>query len=350
MTDVTAQTGSERTRRLIHAFTAQCGSILVTLFGLCAITFVIGRLLPLDPVLAVLGDDASQEAYLRMSEEMGLNLPLWQQFVHFMWDLVRFDFGRSITTGHFVTDDLIRVMGATIELSVIALLIATILGIPLGVLAAAKYGRWQDHFVRVLTLIGYSAPVFWLGLIGLIMLYAKLGWVGGAGRLDVLYQYDFTPMTGLFLLDSALQGQWEVFGNLIQHIILPASVLGFTSMAYIARMTRSFMLEQLNQEYVLTAKAKGASALAVVWRHAFRNIAVQLLTVVALTFAFLLEGTVLVETVFAWPGFGRYFTTGLMAGDMNIVVPCTLIVGIMFIAINLISDLLYRTLDPRLRK
>lgn len=350
MTDVTAQTGSERTRRLIHAFTAQCGSILVTLFGLCAITFVIGRLLPLDPVLAVLGDDASQEAYLRMSEEMGLNLPLWQQFVHFMWDLVRFDFGRSITTGHFVTDDLIRVMGATIELSVIALLIATILGIPLGVLAAAKYGRWQDHFVRVLTLIGYSAPVFWLGLIGLIMLYAKLGWVGGAGRLDVLYQYDFTPMTGLFLLDSALQGQWEVFGNLIQHIILPASVLGFTSMAYIARMTRSFMLEQLNQEYVLTAKAKGASALAVVWRHAFRNIAVQLLTVVALTFAFLLEGTVLVETVFAWPGFGRYFTAGLMAGDMNIVVPCTLIVGIMFIAINLISDLLYRTLDPRLRK
>lgn len=206
MTDVTAQTGSERTRRLIHAFTAQCGSILVTLFGLCAITFVIGRLLPLDPVLAVLGDDASQEAYLRMSEEMGLNLPLWQQFVHFMWDLVRFDFGRSITTGHFVTDDLIRVMGATIELSVIALLIATILGIPLGVLAAAKYGRWQDHFVRVLTLIGYSAPVFWLGLIGLIMLYAKLGWVGGAGRLDVLYQYDFTPMSGLFLWTVPCRG------------------------------------------------------------------------------------------------------------------------------------------------
>lgn len=350
MTDVATQTGSDRVGRFIHAFSAQCGSILVTLFGLCAITFVIGRLLPLDPVLAVLGDDASQEAYERMAEEMGLNLPMWQQFVHFMWDLVRFDFGRSITTGQYVSDDLIRVMGATIELSLVALLIATTLGIPLGVLAAAKYGRWQDHLVRIVTLIGYSAPVFWLGLMGLSVFYANLNWVAGVGRIDVLYQYDFTPLTGLFLLDSAIQGQWEIFRDLFSHIILPASVLGFTSMAYIARMTRSFMLEQLNQEYVLTAKAKGATALSVVWKHAFRNIAVQLLTVVSLTFAFLLEGTVLVETVFAWPGFGRYFTTGLMAGDMNIVVPCTLIVGIMFITINLISDLLYRILDPRLRK
>lgn len=350
MTDVTPQTGSERTRRLMHVFTSQCSSILVTLIGLCAITFIIGRLLPLDPVLAVLGDDASHEAYQRMSEEMGLNLPLWQQFIQFMWDLLRFDFGRSVTTGHYVADDLIRVMGATVELSVIALLIATVLGIPLGVLAAAKYGRWQDHLVRIITLIGYSAPVFWLGLMGLMLLYAKLGWVAGAGRIDVFYQYDFAPITGLYLLDSMLQAQWDVLQNLFQHIMLPASVLGFTSMAYIARMTRSFMLEQLNQEYVLTAKAKGATPLAVIWRHAFRNIAVQLLTVVALTFAFLLEGTVLVETVFAWPGFGRYFTTGLMAGDMNIVVPCTLIIGIMFIAINLICDLLYRTLDPRLRK
>lgn len=322
-------------------------SVAVTLFGLCAITFVIGRLLPLDPVLAVLGDDASQEAREIMAERMGLNRPLWEQFWVFMGDLVRFDFGRSITTGEYVSTDLKRVVGATIELSMLALLIASVLGIPLGVLAAVKRGRWQDHLVRVFTLVGYSAPTFWLGLMGLSVFYAKLGWVAGSGRIDVLYQYDFEPITGLYLLDTAMTGQWEIFADLWSHILLPASVLGYVSTAYIARMTRSFMLNQLSQEYVLAAKAKGASAASVIWNHAFRNIAVQLLTVVSMTFGFLLEGAVLVETVFAWPGFGRFFTAGLMAGDMTIVVPCTLIIGIMFITINLICDLLYRTLDPR---
>jgi len=325
-------------------------SVAVTLFGLCAITFVIGRLLPLDPVLAVLGDDASQEARQRMTEKLGLHLPLWQQFLYFMNDLIRLDFGRSVTTGEYVATDLKRVVGGTIELSVLALAIAAVLGIPLGVLAAVRRGRWPDHLVRVITLVGYSAPTFWLGLMGLSVFYASLGWVAGSGRINVLYQYDFESSTGLYIFDALRSGQWEILRDLIDHILLPASVLGYVSTAYIARMTRSFMLNELSQEYILAAKAKGASGLSVVWRHAFRNIAVQLLTVVSMTFAFLLEGAVLVETVFAWPGFGRYFTTGLLAGDMNIVVPCTLIIGVMFITINLLCDFLYRALDPRLRK
>ncbi len=324
-------------------------SVAVTLVGLCAVTFTIGRLLPLDPVVAVLGQDASQEAYNRMAREMGLDQPLWWQFIDFMWDVLRLDFGRSITTGHFVAEDLARVIGATVELSILALLIAAGIGVPAGVYAAVKQGRWQDQVIRVLTLFGYSAPIFWLGLMGLSIFYNSLGWVSGVGRLSTFYMYELEPVTGLYLIDSLLQRRLDIFGNVLSHIVLPASVLGYVSMAYIARMTRSFMLEQLGQDYILAAKAKGASAARVTWRHAFRNILVQLLTVVSMTFAFLMEGAVLVETVFAWPGFGRYFTTGLLAGDMSIVVPCTLFVGVMFIGINLICDQLYRRLDPRIR-
>jgi peptide/nickel transport system permease protein len=184
---------------------------------------------------------------------------------------------------------------------------------------------------------------------GLIVFYAALGLVGGPGRLDVAYIDMIEPRTGLLLLDSALEGEWEVFRNAFRHIVLPGSILGYASMAYISRMTRSFMLEQLGQEYVISARAKGLSRLRVVMRHAFPNIAVQLLTVIALSYAFLLEGAVLTETVFAWPGFGRYLTSGLLAGDMNAVLACVLIVGMIFIALNMLADLLYRLLDPRTR-
>ncbi|MBI3710415.1 MAG: ABC transporter permease, partial [Proteobacteria bacterium] len=179
--------------------------------------------------------------------------------------------------------------------------------------------------------------------------YAALGWVGGPGRLDVYYIDVVDLVTGSILIDAALAGEWEVFWNAASHIILPASILGFASMAYISRMTRSFMLEQLGQEYVIAARVKGLSKWRVIWRHAFRNILVQLVTVIALAYAFLLEGAVLTETVFAWPGFGRYLTSGLLAGDMNAVLACTLIIGVIFVGLNLASDLLYRLLDPRTR-
>lgn len=321
----------------------------MTLFGLMVITFVIGRLLPLDPVLAILGDDASQEAYDRIAAQLGLDLPLWQQFLRFCWDMLTLDLGRSITTGNLVAEDLARVFPATIELATFALIIGVVLGIPGGVLAAVHRNTWIDHTIRVLGLIGYSAPVFWLGLMGLVVFYAALGWVGGPGRIDTVYMWDLEPMTGILLLDTALTGQWEIWRNAFSHIVLPGTILGYASMAYIARMTRSFMLEQLSQEYVVAARAKGLPQGHVVWRHAFRNILVQLITVVALAYAFLLEGAVLTETVFAWPGFGRYLTTGLLRGDMSIVVPCTLIIGLIFLVLNLLSDVLYRMVDPRTR-
>ncbi|WP_379599721.1 ABC transporter permease [Teichococcus globiformis] len=324
-------------------------SVAVTLFGLMALTFFIGRLLPLDPVAAILGDNATQEAYEAMRQQLGLDQPLYIQFARYVWDVVRLDFGTALTTGQPVLTDIGRVFPATIELATVGIIIATGLGIPLGVLAAAYRDSAIDYFVRVFGLLGYSMPNFWLGLMGLVLFYATLGWVGGPGRIDTAYQWDIEPVTDLLLLDTAMAGQWEIFRNVFGHIILPASILGFGGMAYISRMTRSFMLEQLAQEYVIAARVKGLSWTRTVWVHAFRNVAVQVVTVVALAYAFLLEGAVLTETVFAWPGFGRYLTNALLGGDMNAVVGCTLLVGVIFVGLNLLSDLLYRIFDPRTR-
>ncbi|MGO1074088.1 ABC transporter permease [Inquilinus sp. CA228] len=324
-------------------------SVAVTLFGLAALTFFIGRMLPLDPVAAILGDNATQAAYDAMYSQLGLDQPIWIQFLRYLRDIVSLDLGTALTTGKPVVEDIARVFPATLELATVAILIGTGLGIPFGVLAAMYRDSSVDHIVRVVGLLGYSAPTFWLGLMGLVLFYATLGWVGGPGRIDFMYEYDIEPMTGFLLLDTALQGQWEAFADVFSHVILPASILGFSALAYISRMTRSFMIEQLGQEYVVAARVKGLSWARTVWIHAFRNIAVQVVTVVALSYAFLLEGAVLTETVFAWPGFGRYLTNTLLAGDMNAVVGCTLLIGVIFVTLNLVCDLLYRIFDPRTR-
>jgi peptide/nickel transport system permease protein len=198
-------------------------------------------------------------------------------------------------------------------------------------------------------LIGYSIPIFWLGLMALVVFYAKWGIVGGPGRLDVAYEYSYTPTSGLVLLDSAMQGQWDVFRNAFSHLILPAALLGYFSMAYISRMTRSFMLNELTAEYVVAARAKGLTERQIIWGHALRNAWVPLVTVIALSYAGLLEGSVLTETVFAWPGLGLYLTNSLQNADMNAVLGATIVVGSIFIGLNMLSDLLYKSLDPRTR-
>ena len=237
----------------------------------------------------------------------------------------------------------------TLELATVAILIGTIFGLPVGVLAAVKQGKLIDQIVRVIGLIGYSAPIFWLGFLGLLFFYAKLGWIAGPGRIDIAYEYSITQITGLLLLDTAVQGQWDAFGNVFSHIILPASLLGYYSMAYISRMTRSFMLNELAQEYITTARVKGVAEWRVIWIHALRNAAVPLVTVIALSYASLLEGSVLTETVFAWPGLGQYLTNSLQNADMNAVLGGTLVIGAIFVGLNLVSDLLYAVLDPRVR-
>ena len=327
----------------------QIASIAATLFGLLALTFFIGRMLPIDPVISIVGEQADHSTYEMVYHQLGLDKPLYEQFYLFVRAMLSGDFGNALFTGNSVATDLSRVFPATIELATFAIIIGVGIGVPLGILAAVYRGSPLDHVARFVGILGYSSPTFWLGLMGLIVFYAMLGIVGGPGRLDVFYLDEVEPRTGLLLIDAILAGDADVFWNAFSHIVLPGSILGYGSMAYISRMTRSFMLEQLGQEYVIAARVKGLTRWQVVRRHAFRNILVQLITIIALAYAFLLEGAVLTETVFAWPGFGHYLTSGLLAGDMNAVLACVLIIGIIFIGLNLLADLLYRLLDPRTR-
>ena len=324
-------------------------TLLLTFIGLTAVTFVIGRVMPADPVLAVVGDRAPQDVYDLVYRQMGLDRPLYEQYWRYLGQLARGDLGTSIMTAQPVLDDLIRFFPATMELATIATVLGVFLGVPMGVLAAVRQGQWPDHVVRVVGLVGYSMPIFWLGMVALLVFYANLDWVAGPGRIDVFHDGIVEPVTGLILVDAALAGEWEIFDNALSHLVLPSAVLATFALAYIARMTRSFMLDQLNQEYVLTARVKGVSELAVIWRHAFRNVLVQLITIIGLTYASLLEGSVLTETVFSWPGIGQYITTSLFNGDMPAVLGGTIVVGVCFVGINMLSDLLYRLVDPRAR-
>ncbi len=324
-------------------------SLLLTFVGLTAITFVIGRVMPVDPVLAIVGDRASEEVYQQVYRELGLDQPVYVQYLRYLQQLFDGDLGTSIMTARPVAEDILRFFPATLELATVATLLGVFVGVPMGVFAAVHRGRWPDHIVRVIALLGYSAPIFWLGLVALLVFYARLDWVAGPGRLDVYFDGIVEARSGILLLDAALAGEWEIFDNALSHLVLPASILGTFALAYIARMTRSFMLDQLGQEYILTARVKGIPESQVIWRHAFRNVLVQLITIIGLTYASLLEGSVLTETVFSWPGIGQYITRSLFNNDMNAVLGGTIVVGICFVGINLLSDLLYRLVDPRVR-
>lgn len=346
---MTAMRGLPSTDRRAAAALRVLGSAALTLIGLLLATFLIARVVPIDPVLAILGDRASAESYARVHRELGLDQPLIVQFWRYVAMVAQGEFGRSVLTRELVTTDIARFLPATIELATTATLIGVALGVPAGVWAAARQGRLADHLVRGLGLVGYSVPVFWLGLMALLLFYAKLGWAGGPGRIDIAYEDVLPSRTGFMLIDAALAGDMTLLRNAVAHLALPALVLGWFSLATISRMTRSFMLEQLGREYIVTARAKGIGEARILWRHAFVNALVPLITVVALSYAGLLEGSVLTETVFAWPGIGSYITNSLLTIDMNAVLGGTLVVGAIFIALNLAADLLYRFADPRLR-
>jgi peptide/nickel transport system permease protein len=328
-------------------------AIVLTVLGLLAVTFFIGRVIPVDPALAVAGDRAPEHVLQKVREDLGLNLPLPQQFVRYVSKALHGDFGNSVLTTHPVLDDILATFPATLELATCGILIGAGLGVPLGMWAAVRRGGVADHTVRVMGLVGYSVPIFWLGLMALVLFYARLGWVAGPGRIDVAFEYSFERTTGLMLLDAGAygwkSGEWDALRNALSHLALPAGLLGYFSLAYISRMTRSFMLGELAAEYIVAARAKGLSETRIIWRHALRNAMVPLVTVIALSYAGLLEGSVLTETVFAWPGLGLYITNSLQNADMNAVLGGTLVVGTVFIALNLLSDGLYRLLDPRTR-
>ncbi|WP_019170223.1 ABC transporter permease [Pseudaminobacter salicylatoxidans] len=321
--------------------------VAMTLFGLILVTFLIGRAMPIDPVMAIVGDRAPPDVVARIRLELGLDRSLVEQFWIYLQHLLQGDLGKSVMTGQPVTRDILQFFPATLELATSAMLIAVVIGVPLGVLAAARQGSLFDNIVRVISLIGQSLPVFVLALICLLVFYVKLDLAPGTGQQDVIFQGMVPTITGMVVVDAALDGQWDAFWDALAHLAMPALLLAYFSLSVIARMTRTFMLDALSGEYIITARAKGLSGTRVLWRHGFGNIAGRLMTVLALTYAGLLEGAVLTETVFSWPGLGLYLTRSLLNADMNAVLGATLVIGAIYVGLNLMADSLQRILDPR---
>ena len=324
-------------------------SLALMLVALLLITFLISSAAPIDPVLKVVGDRATPEAYAKAKTELGLDKPLHLQFLAFTQKALVGDLGSSTSTGRKVVEDLKQYFPATLELATAGILIGILLGVPLGILAAHQHNRWVDQLLRVVCLIGYSVPVFWLGLIGLLVFYAKLGWVAGPGRLDDAFLYTLETWSNIVLVDALRSGNMEAVRNGVMHLLLPASLLGYFSLAYISRMTRAFFLEELGKEYVLTARIKGASELRVLLVHVLPNVLAPLVTVIALSYGVLLEGAVLTETVFSWPGIGLYITNALFSADLSAVLGGTLLVGFCVVLLNTASDLFGYLVDPRIR-
>ncbi|TCL74595.1 peptide/nickel transport system permease protein [Rhizobium sp. BK251] len=314
-------------------------SFALTLFGLALVTFAMTRLSPIDPALQLVGDHASQSTYAQARLQLGLDQPLPVQFLRYLETALSGNFGQSISTGQPVARDIARTFPATIELATTAIILGAAIGLALGIAAAMRHGTWVDSLVRFISLFGYSVPIFWLGLLMLLLFYARLHWAPGPGRADVVFQYTVKPATGFALIDTWISGKPGAFRDALAHLALPAIVLAFHALAAISRLTRAAILTELGQEYVTTARAKGASLRRIVFIHILPNISGTVLTVIALSYASLLEGAVLTETVFAWPGIGRYLTTAMFAGDMPAILSATLVVGASFVLLNALTDL-----------
>lgn len=311
------------------------------------ITFIISHLIPGDPARLLAGDRASDEIVRHIRQQLGLDLPLWQQFARYVDALLHGDLGTSIRTGRPVLEDLKTFFPATLELAFCALLIALVVGIPLGVLSAVYRNRWTDHLVRLMALTGISTPAFWLGLGVIVLFYGKLDWLPGSGRLDDWFDPP-TRVSGFYLLDSLLEGNIEVFFNALQHLILPAATLAFVHLGIVARQIRSAMLEQLNEDYIRTALASGLPKFTIVVRYALPNALIPSITVLGLALGDLLYGAVLTETVFAWPGMGAYVVSSIQALDFPAVMGFAIVVSFAYVLVNLVVDVLYLWIDPRM--
>lgn len=322
-------------------------TLIFTLLGIMVVTFFISLVVPLDPLAAIAGPQAPEETVERLRILYRFDQPIYKQFFRYAGRLAVGDLGESFQSGRPVLDDLVKFFPATFELSSVALVIAVVFGIPLGVLSSVYRNSLLDHFVRVVGLVGVSLPVFWTGLVLLLIFYFKLDWFPEPGRLDIMLMAP-DPITGILTLDALLVGDWEVFWDALWHLVLPASVLGLLGLAGIARIVRSSMLEVLSQEYIKTARIKGLNEFLVITRHALRNALVPVVTIIGLTYGSLLEGAVLTETIFSWPGLGRYLTTAFLTLDLNAVVGGTLLIALIYSVVNLLVDLLYAYLNPRI--
>ena len=322
---------------------------LPSLVGVVIVTFVLTRALPGDPAAYFAGPAATKEAIDQIRSKLGLDKPLPTQFVHYVWDLARGDLGQSLSTGQPVATEIRTRLPASAELTLVGLLVSMTIAVPLGILAATRPGSIVDHTCRVVATAGVSLPVFFTGLILAYVFYYLLGLSPAPlGRLDIFYSAP-PRVTGLYLIDSAFARDWEVFAASLKQLILPAATLGIFSLAPIARMTRASMLAVLVSDFVRTARASGLSPFTVVFTYAFRNAMLPVITTLGMVFSFLLGANVLVEKVFAWPGIGSYAVEALIASDFAPVQGFVLTMAAMYVMLNLLIDILYGVIDPRMR-
>jgi peptide/nickel transport system permease protein len=333
---------------LLRYVVARVLGMIVMIVLATLVVFLIAALVPADPILAQLGDlQAANEALVqRYRDRWGLDLPLWQRYWIFLTGLAQGDFGISIASQRPVLDDIAQYAPATVELGSVAFVLSILIGIPLGILAAVKRDRWIDHVARVVSLIGVSAPTFWLAFIFLALFYGHLGIAPGPGRINVILLPP-PKVTGLYLIDATIAGDWQVLRNVAAQLVLPSLVLTATTLGVITRTTRASMLEAMSQDYVRVARAKGLTEGQIIRRHALPNALIPVVTLGGLAYAILLSGTVLTETIFSWPGLGRYTFRSAVALDFPAIMGITFIVAVVYLVINLLVDLSYALLDPR---
>ena len=331
-------------------FAAKRGILMAfMLLGLLAITFTISHVAPADPAALAAGPDATREMIELYRVEHGLDRPLYEQFAIYLRDLFTGDWGKSIHTTRAVWDDLVTFFPNTFELVVFSIAFAIVLGIPLGVLAAVRQNRPVDHLIRVVTVSGVAMPMFWLGLMSQLYFALQLGWFPLGGRIDMMTDPP-APITHLLLVDSLLRGELATFVEGLHHIVLPAVALSFPALASIIRVNRAEMLETLKQDYIVNARAQGVSMLRIVAIHALRNAMLPTMAMIGLRFGWMLGGTVLVETVFDWPGIGLYAVSAAISSDFEPIMGATIVLGFFFMLTNFVIDVIYGFLDPRVRQ
>ncbi|MBD1807200.1 ABC transporter permease [Microcoleus sp. FACHB-SPT15] len=324
-------------------------NLLPVILGITLLVFAFLHLIPGDPALTMLGDRATPQQVEALRERMGLNQPLPLQYFKFLWDLIRLDFGTSIITGVPIAEEIRIRWPATFELSVAAMLVASILGIPAGVLAAVRKNSFVDNLTMSGSLLGVSLPVYWLGLLLIYLFAVNLNWLPPSGRLSIDAGFSFKPITGFYVLDALLRFDFKALQDVLKHLILPALTLGTIPLAILARITRSAMLEVLSQDYIRTARAKGLLERWVIFKHALKNALLPVVTIIGLQFGTLLGGAILTETIFSWPGIGSWIYEGILNRDYPVVQGGVVFVAVAFVLINLIVDLSYALLDPRIQ-
>ncbi|HET8790525.1 MAG TPA: ABC transporter permease subunit [Modicisalibacter sp.] len=322
--------------------------VIPTFIGVTIVAFSFIRLLPGDPIIMLAGERGiSPERYAQLSAQLGFDRPLIVQYWDFLSSLLQGDLGTSLVTHTRVVDEFFSRFPATVELSLCALLIAVIIGLPAGVIAATRRGSWIDHSVMGVSLTGYSMPIFWWGLLVIMFFSSTLGWTPVSGRISYMYFVD--SVTGFLTIDTLLAGNWDAFWSALHHLILPAIVLGTIPMAVIARQTRSSMLEVQGEDYVRTARAKGLSNFRVVMVHTLRNALITVVTVIGLQVGLLLSGAILTETIFSWPGIGKWMVDAISRRDYAAVQGALVLIALIIMIINLLVDIAYGVINPRIR-